>query len=134
MRWIWALVAALALAGCGGSNPQHHPPPRPPTRPPRPPPPDPAAVPPRAPAPVLCYHQTRTPTSADAAVDRPYIVGPSVFAAQMRALAKAGYTTVTGDALAAHLARGARLPRKPILLTFDDASAGQYTRALPVLR
>ena len=52
----------------------------------------------------------------------------------MQALDDAGYTPITGDALVAHVARGTKLPRKPILLTFDDASAGQYTRALPVLR
>ena len=52
----------------------------------------------------------------------------------MNALDDAGYTTITGEALVDHVARGAKLPRKPILLTFDDASAGQYTRALPVLR
>jgi peptidoglycan/xylan/chitin deacetylase (PgdA/CDA1 family) len=83
---------------------------------------------------VLCYHQIRTPTSADGPDARTYIVRPSVFAAQMRALARAGFSTVTGDQLVAHLARGAPLPHKPVLLTFDDASAGQYTHALPVLR
>jgi peptidoglycan/xylan/chitin deacetylase (PgdA/CDA1 family) len=93
-----------------------------------------AAVAARARIPVLCYHQIRTPTSADGADARPYIVRPSVFAAQMRALAHAGYHTVTGDQFVEHLARGAPLPRKPVLLTFDDASAGQYTHALPVLR
>jgi peptidoglycan/xylan/chitin deacetylase (PgdA/CDA1 family) len=125
-------VAALVLAGCGGSPPPT--PPRP-TPPPKPAPrTDPAAIASRARVPVLCFHQIRTPTSADGAQARPYIVRPSGFAAQMRALDRAGYTTVTGDALVAHLARGTPLPRKPILLTFDDASAGQYTQALPILR
>jgi len=95
---------------------------------------DAAAVAARARIPVLCYHQIRTPTSADGADARPYIVRPSVFAAQMRALDDAGYTTITGDQLVEHMARGAKLPRKPVLLTFDDASAGQYTEAFPVLR
>ena len=83
---------------------------------------------------MLCYHQIRAPTSADSATDRAYIVRPSVFDAQMRALDDAGYTTITGEALVDHVAKGARLPRKPILLTFDDGTAGQYTRVLPVLR
>lgn len=93
-----------------------------------------AAVAARSRVPVLCYHQIRTPTSADGPDARPYIVRPSVFAAQMRTLAEAGYTTVTGDQLVEHLSRGTRLPRKPVLLTFDDASEGQYTHAFPVLR
>jgi peptidoglycan/xylan/chitin deacetylase (PgdA/CDA1 family) len=132
-RWGWAVLGLVALAGCGGSPKPRPAPPRP-TPPARPPRTDAAAIAARARVPVLCYHQIRTPTAADSAQDRTYIVGPSVFAAQMRALDDAGYTPVTGDALVAHLARGAPLPRKPILLTFDDASAGQYTEALPVLR
>jgi peptidoglycan/xylan/chitin deacetylase (PgdA/CDA1 family) len=125
-------MAALLLAGCGGS---HHPrPPRPTAQATPTPRTDAAAVAARARIPVLCYHQIRTPTGADGADARPYIVRPSVFAAQMRALAKAGYTTITGDQLVAHLLRGAALPRNPVLLTFDDASAGQYTHAYPVLR
>jgi peptidoglycan/xylan/chitin deacetylase (PgdA/CDA1 family) len=71
--------------------------------------------------PLLCYHQIRQPTSADAAAARTYILRPSVVAAQMRAPAQAGYTTIAGDQLVDHLGRGAPLPDKPALLTFDDA-------------
>ena len=124
----------LVLAGCGGSK-QPSPSPHQPTASPTPKPrTDAAAVSARAKIPVLCYHQIRTPTSADSATDRAYIVSPSVFAKQMDALDKAGYTTITGDQLFEHLLHGAKLPRKPVLLTFDDASAGQYTQAFPVLK
>jgi peptidoglycan/xylan/chitin deacetylase (PgdA/CDA1 family) len=131
---VWAALAALGLAGCGAS---HHPRPAPPrptassTPAPRT---DLAAVAARARIPVLCYHQIRTPTAADGAAARPYIVRPSVLAAQLRTLAQAGYTTITGDQLVDHVGRGASLPKKPVLLTFDDASAGQYTQAFPLLR
>ena len=132
-RWVWAAVLALIVAGCGGSS---EPPPKPKPTPRATPAPrtDVASVAARAGIPVLCYHQIRKQTAADSAQDRAYIVSPKVFAAQMRALDEAGYTTITGDALVDHVARGAKLPRKPILLTFDDASAGQYTQVLPVLR
>ena len=132
MRGGWICVALL-LAGCGGSN---EPDPAPKPAPERTPQArtDVASVAARAKVPVLCYHQIRAPTSADSAADRAYIVRPSVFEAQMRALKRAGYTTITGEALVDHVAKGARLPRKPILLTFDDGTAGQYTRVLPVLR
>jgi peptidoglycan/xylan/chitin deacetylase (PgdA/CDA1 family) len=123
------VLAAAALAGCGGGGATTS------TRPRRPAPrTDPAAVLARASVPVLCYHQIRAPTAADSAQDRAYIVAPGVFARQMRTLRRAGYTTITGDALVAHVARGAPLPAKPVLLTFDDGSEGQMTHALPVLR
>jgi peptidoglycan/xylan/chitin deacetylase (PgdA/CDA1 family) len=93
-----------------------------------------AAVAARAHVPVLCYHQIRPLTAADAPADRVYIVPPKTLDAQLAALERAGFTSVSADAVAAHLADGAPLPRKPVLITFDDASAGQYTRALPLLR
>jgi peptidoglycan/xylan/chitin deacetylase (PgdA/CDA1 family) len=127
------LVVALTLAGCGGgqTGPDHSP-----RRAERTPSPrtDLASVAARADVPVLCYHQIRPLTSADGAAARPYIVDPGVFSKQMASLAAARFHTITGDQLVAHVARGARLPSKPVLLTFDDGSAGQFTNALPVLR
>jgi peptidoglycan/xylan/chitin deacetylase (PgdA/CDA1 family) len=128
------LAAVLLAAGCGGHKSQSRaggshraqatPTPRT----------DAASMARRARVPVLCYHQIREPTSADSAADRQYIVRPSVLDKQLGALKRAGYTAITGEQLFDHMARGAKLPRKPVLLTFDDASAGQYTRALPILR
>lgn len=93
-----------------------------------------AAVAARATVPVLCYHQIRPITGADSAQDRTYIVPAKTLDAQLGAVERAGYHAVTADAVADHMARGTKLPSKPILITFDDASAGQYTRALPLLR
>ena len=93
-----------------------------------------AAVAARANVPVICYHQIRPLTSADAANDRVYIVPPARLEAQMAALQRAGFESVSADDVAAHMADGKPLPKKPVLITFDDASAGQYTRALPILR
>jgi peptidoglycan/xylan/chitin deacetylase (PgdA/CDA1 family) len=125
---------ALALAACGGSKNEAE---RPSARTPTPtaaPKTTAAAVAARSHVPVLCYHQIRTPTSADSAADRQYIVRASVLDQQLQALAHAGYTPVNGEDYVAHMARGAKLPPKPILLTFDDASGGQYARALPILK
>ncbi len=88
----------------------------------------------RADVPVLCYHQIRPITAADSAQDRTYIVPPRTLDAQLSALERAGFTSVSADAVAAHMERGARLPRRPVLITFDDGSAGQWSRALPLLR
>jgi peptidoglycan/xylan/chitin deacetylase (PgdA/CDA1 family) len=126
-RWLWC---AVVLAGCGGSPPARTPPPTPTPTPKV----TAAAIAARAHVPVLCYHQIRVPTGADSAADRQYIVRPSVLDQQLDALKQAGYTAVSGEQFYDHVARGAKLPPKPVLLTFDDASAGQYEHALPVLR
>lgn len=52
----------------------------------------------------------------------------------MDALARAGYRTISGDELVDHLTTGAPLPPRPVLITFDDGSEGQWANAVPVLR
>ncbi|MFN8109258.1 MAG: polysaccharide deacetylase family protein [Thermoleophilia bacterium] len=88
----------------------------------------------RAVVPVLCWHQVRALTGTESASDLTYIVTPQQLDTQLLALRRAGYTTITGEAYAAYLTTGKALPAKPILLTFDDGSAGQYTDALPLLQ
>lgn len=84
--------------------------------------------------PILCYHQLRPRTGADSAADRPYIVPPAQFRSQLDTLVRRGYHTISPDQLLAHLTTGARLPSRPVMLTFDDAVDDHYRVALPELR
>ena len=87
----------------------------------------------RSTVPMLCFHQVRDWAAGDSASAKVIITPPRRLAAQLDALAEAGYTTITPEQLLAHLRYGARLPARPVLLSFDDASGGQYTHALPLL-
>jgi peptidoglycan/xylan/chitin deacetylase (PgdA/CDA1 family) len=84
--------------------------------------------------PILCYHQIRDWKPTDSKVSKTYIVPPAAFAAQMRMLADSGYHTITPDQLYAYLISGARLPAKPIILSFDDTDLDQYTVAYPEMK
>jgi peptidoglycan/xylan/chitin deacetylase (PgdA/CDA1 family) len=88
----------------------------------------------RSTVPVLCYHQIREPTAADSAGARPLICPPSVLEGHLRALSEAGMQPVAGTQLVDHLELGTPLPDKPVMISFDDASGGQYTNALPILQ
>jgi len=62
-------------------------------------------------------------------------VPPEEFAAQMQALAGAGFHAVTMDQMLANWTRGTPLPKgKPIVVSFDNGYQSQLTQALPVLR
>jgi len=61
-------------------------------------------------------------------------VPPAEFAAQMRALAAAGYHAVTLDEVRNAWRGHGSLPARPIVISFDNGYRSQYTQALPVLR
>lgn len=56
------------------------------------------------------------------------------FRAQMQALKKKGYQSITASELALALQGKSKLPVKPILITFDDGRADSFDNADPVLR
>jgi peptidoglycan/xylan/chitin deacetylase (PgdA/CDA1 family) len=88
----------------------------------------------RATVPVLCYHQLRDWKSSDSAYNRATLIcPPRHFRAHLDALDEAGWTTISPDQYLAHLTTGAALPRKPVMLSFDDASAGHAKEAMPQL-
>ena len=88
----------------------------------------------RATVPVLCYHQLRNWTSNDTAYNRANLIcPPKNFRRHLDALVDGGWTTITPDQYLAHLTTGAALPRKPVMLSFDDGTAGQAREGLPQL-
>jgi peptidoglycan/xylan/chitin deacetylase (PgdA/CDA1 family) len=52
----------------------------------------------------------------------------------MKMLADSGYNTILPDQLYAYLNEGAALPKKPIMLTFDDTVLDQFTTVNPTLK
>jgi len=81
--------------------------------------------------PVLTYHAV-----IDVARPTPLAVSPAQFAAQMAALAQAGYQAVSlselNDALRA--GRADRLPERAVVITFDDGYRCALESAAPILR
>jgi len=84
--------------------------------------------------PILCYHQIRNWISTDGKMGKNYIVPIAEFKSQIKMLADSGYQTILPDQLHNYLVYGAKLPKKPIMLTFDDTKLDQYTNALPELK
>ena len=83
--------------------------------------------------PILCYHQIRDWTPRDSKGAKDYIVPIAVFKQHIKMLADSGYHTIQPDQLYAYLTTGAKLPSKPIMLTFDDTDLDQFTIARPTL-
>ena len=94
----------------------------------------PAQIAARSTVPVLCYHQVREYTAADGPGARPLICPPAVLQRQLEGVLAAGMQPVTGEALADHLQLGTPLADNAVLVSFDDASGGQFTNALPILQ
>jgi peptidoglycan/xylan/chitin deacetylase (PgdA/CDA1 family) len=104
----------------------------------------PGAIPVRAPAsgkdssftlhvPILMYHRI-VPLALAGNSIRGLVVPPQTFAAQLDALAGAGWHTITMATLANDLQARVKPPAKTFVITIDDGWYDGYTYALPILR
>jgi len=84
------------------------------------------------PVPILMFHIIGT---RHAGVAHPTLwVSPRALRSYLRALRGAGYDGVTLGQVWNAWHHGATLPRRPIVLSFDDGYAGQVAYALPALK
>lgn len=84
--------------------------------------------------PILCYHQIRNWKAGDGPMTKDYTVETQNFKDQMKMLSDSGYHTILPDQLYAYLNEGKALPKKPIMLTFDDTVLDQFTTVNPTLK
>ena len=77
---------------------------------------------------VLLYHKVNDGPTA------PLTVSVSLFDEQLTRLRELDYTVVDLDAVLAHYRDGRPLPRRPVLITFDDGYRDNLDNAAPVLQ
>ncbi|WP_051053634.1 polysaccharide deacetylase family protein [Mycolicibacterium chubuense] len=97
-----------------------------------------AGLPSHAPPVVLAYHDIRPVTAGGTDSDRVrdsrhhFVVTPEAFDAQLAALDAAGYTSISSDQYVDYLA-GGEVPKRSVLITFDDGTHGLWTYADRIL-
>lgn len=79
--------------------------------------------------PVLMYHSILK----DPAAAGKYVVSPQTLEADLRYLKEHGYTTVRCSDLVNYVCNGTPLPKKAIMITFDDGHKNNLSYALPIL-
>ncbi len=80
--------------------------------------------------PILCYHHIKDvdvlPKNTAG-----YTVTVNKFKDHMKALADSGYKTITPEEYYQYLTVGASLPKKPVMITYDDTDEEQFSIAKP---
>ena len=77
--------------------------------------------------PILMYHSILKSKSGK------YIINPNTFESDLKYLKENNYTTITMTDLINYVYDNAKLPEKPIIITFDDGHYNNLTYALPLL-
>ena len=83
--------------------------------------------------PILMYHHIGDLPANPDPVRKDLTVSTADFANQMDVLVKNGYTSVTTEQVELWLEHKGTLPKKPVVITFDDGYDDVFINAVPVL-
>ena len=84
--------------------------------------------------PILLYHYVEIVKDPGDTIRKSLDIFPSTFEAEIKTLKEAGYTFITMKDLADVLDNKITLPKKPVILTFDDGYRDFYTDVFPILK
>lgn len=84
--------------------------------------------------PILLYHYVEYIKDKGDTIRQSLDINPYIFEKQIQTLKDAGYTFITAGDLGKVLDASVPLPRKPIIITFDDGYEDFYTDVLPILK
>ena len=82
---------------------------------------------------ILLYHRIAEPPSLDSLAAR-YYTSSADFQWQMQALKDWGYTTIPISLLVDAIMKGALLPPRPVVISFDDGYESVYENAYPIMQ
>lgn len=83
---------------------------------------------------IITYHHLMEEGEFDVKTQGNLIVSPKRFEEQLKALKKAGYNCIFISNLKDYHEKKASLPKKPLLITFDDGYSSNYDLAYPILK
>ncbi len=78
--------------------------------------------------PVLMYHHL------EKNVNNNTVISPENFENQIKTLKENGYNSITAQELYDYLNGKKKLPKNPVLITFDDGYLSNYEKAYPILK
>lgn len=84
--------------------------------------------------PVLMYHYVEVVKDPGDTIRKGLSILPWTFEEQVKSLKEAGYTFLTPKDLESILSDKTPLPKKPIILSFDDGYSDFYTDVFPILK
>lgn len=83
--------------------------------------------------PILLYHYVEYVQDRNDTIRQKLDIPPYIFLSQLKTLKNAGYTFINSSDLGNALSGKEKLPKNPIMLTFDDGYMDFYTDVYPIL-